>query len=336
MIPLFQKSAEEVLSKTRYSNNESEIKNLAEQMELVDQHSMSTLNQTLLQNAGGSGRNVPDFIAEHNFVADLIRNDPQGVFLYEPTGYIRPPDFVLPRESTTYFLQMKRLSDGEFDNRRNNMVRRIKTRLETIAVSKFVCIHLAEDFSEQDVEPLVSLIAAEAQKANESEYLYHDDICPKATFTFVNPNNSLPFLTLGGSADMNGRDLTDEAIVQIRASFDKAIGAFTWDNDLENVNLIVIEADQYDDSDLSQAVFGEEIYSIRGRTMISSLEREGHFYQPQYIDKLCGVIALRRVQSGSFITSYRKTLFINERFESYAAEVQRVLGIDDVITVDDC
>lgn len=106
MMTLFKQSAEEVLSKTKYSNNESEIKNLAEQMELVDQHSMSNLNQTLLQNASGSGRNIPDFIAEHNFGADLIRNDPQGVFLYEPSEYQRPPDFVLPRGSTTFFLQM--------------------------------------------------------------------------------------------------------------------------------------------------------------------------------------------------------------------------------------
>lgn len=336
MTTRFRQTAEEILINTKYNNNETEIQNLAEQMELLDQHGMTNLNQTLLQNARGSGRNIPDFIAEHNFGANLIRNDPQGTFLYEPPQYTRPPDFVLPRGNTTFFLQMKRLNDGEYENRRNNLLSRVKTHLEAIAVSKFVSIQFAEDFSEQDVEPLVRFIIAAAQADDESEHYYPDDINPKATFELFKPRTTLNHLTLGGSSDMNWRDLTGEAEAQIRLSINKAIGAFEWNNDPQHVNLIVMEADQYDDTDISQAVFGTETYQLSPRGTHARIKRDtdGYFYQSQHTDKLCGVIALRRAGRG-FISSYQKTLFINERFEGYVDLVQKLVGIDTVLSVND-
>ncbi|GEC91340.1 hypothetical protein C7J99_18745 [Brevibacillus brevis] len=336
MTTKFRQTAEEILHNTTCKNNETEIQNLAEQMDLVEQHGMSNLNQTLLKNARGSGRNIPDFIAEHNFGADLIRNDPQGLFLYEPPQYTRPPDFVLPRVNTTYFLQMKRLNDSEFENRRNQMMRRIQTHFEAIAVSKLVSIELAENFSEQDVEPLVRLIATIAQSDDLSRQYYPDDIKPKAAFILFNPRTTLPHLSLGISSGMDWRDLTGEAEAQIRSSLDKAIGAFTWNNDAQHVNLIVMEADQYDDIDISQAVFGTEIYQVSQRKTLTGTNRDtdGYFYDPLHKDRLCGVIALRRTGDG-FISGYRKTLFINEQFESYADLVRQVVGIDEVLTVRD-
>lgn len=101
-----------------------------------------------------------------------------------------------------------------------------------------------------------------AQTDNRSEHSYPNDISPKATFILFKPRNKLSHLTLGSSSDMDWRDITGEAEVQIKSSLDKAIGAFAWDNNPLQVNLIVMEADQYDDTDISQAVFGEEIYTI--------------------------------------------------------------------------
>lgn len=336
MTTRFRQVAEEILNITKYNNNETEIQNLAEQIELVDLHGMGDLNQILLQNARGSGRNIPDFIAEHNFGTDLIRKDPQGLFLYEPPKYNRPIDFVLPRHSTTFFMQMKRLSDSEFENRRNNMLRRIRTYFEAIAVSKMVSIEFSEDFSEQDVEPLVRFIEPIAQANDLSKHYYPDSINPKAAFILFNPHTKLTHLSLGASSDMVWRDLTGEAEAQIRSSIDKAVGAFAWNNDLQHVNLIVMEADQYDDIDISQALFGTETYQVNQRGTLVGANRgtDGYFYDPRHKDKICGVIALRRTDH-RFISRYQKTLFINEQFESYVDLVRQVVEIDQVLTVRD-
>lgn len=332
----FRQSAEEILYFTKYNNNQAEIQNLTKQIKLVDQHGMSNLNQTLLQNARGSGRNIPDFIAEHNFGADLIRNDPTGIFLYEPPDYSRPPDFVLPRGNTTFFLQMKRLNDSEFENRRNNMLRRIRTRFETIAVNKFVSIEFAESFSEQDLEPLVLLIEAIAPACDLSKhYYYPDNTDPIASFKFFIPRNTLTHLSLGASSDIIGQDLTESAEAQIRSSLDKAIGAFAWNNDMQHVNLIVMEAEKFDDTDISETVFGTVTY-LANQSEVQRTKRypDGYFCDPLHKDKLCGIIALRRTHN-SFISGYRKTLFINEQFESYADQIRHVVGINNVLTVRD-
>ncbi|MEH7012566.1 hypothetical protein V7087_17440 [Neobacillus niacini] len=54
---------------------------------------------------------------------------------------------------------------------------------------------------------------------------------------------------------MNWLDLTGEAEQQVKNSLAKAIGAFEWNNDEHNINLIVMEADGYEDIDISQARF---------------------------------------------------------------------------------
>lgn len=338
MTSTFRQMAEEALLRTMLYNNEAEIQNLTEQMELLAQHGMSNLNQALLQNARGSIRNIPDFVAEHNFGADLVRHNLQGSHLYEPPGYDRPPDFVLPRGNTTLFLQMKRLNHGKFENRRNRMLRRIQDQLRTIPYGKFVSLQLAEEFTEQDVDPLVRLIETTARAEDSSEHSYPDEFNSKATFFLFEPSKTtLAHLTIGSSADMDWRDLTGEAEAQIRSSLDKAIGAFTWNNDTQHVNLIVMEADGYDDTDISQAVFGKEIYTLGSGVTDLRMTRDtdGYFNQHLNVDKLCGVIALRRTQRGSFISGYRKTLFINKRFDGYVDQIRQEVGINEIVRVND-
>ncbi|MGF9715048.1 hypothetical protein [Paenibacillus naphthalenovorans] len=114
------------------------------------------------------------------------------------------------------------------------MLRRIQDQLRTITFGKFVSLQLAEDFTEQDVNPLVRLIENAAQADDASEHSYPDEFDPKANFSLFRPRNTtLAHLTLGSSADMDWRDLTGEAEAQIRSSLDKAIGAFTWSNDAQ-------------------------------------------------------------------------------------------------------
>ncbi|MCL9662340.1 hypothetical protein L2089_16770 [Paenibacillus hunanensis] len=336
----FQKMAEQALEhRIGFDNNEEEIQLLAKQMELLNQYGMNKVSEVLLQNAQGSKRKVSDFIAEHNFAADLIRYNPDGIYQYEPPEYNRPPDFVLPRDNKTFYLQMKRLNMDSFDNRRYKILQNIREQLSLVPIGKFILIDFAENFGSQDVVPLIDLIKLVVQKSdNIVEYSYPNELEPKAIFSFSAPNNKiLTHLKLGSTSDMNFRDITGDAEEQIRSSLNKAIGAFTWNNDVQNINLIVMESDLYDDIDISQAVFGEELY-IMGRTgsLLNRLrDTNGFFNQNQYRNKLCGVIALRRTNPHAYICGYKKTLFINPNFEDYLYDINKEIEINYVIRATD-
>lgn len=333
----YRQFALEVLNRTKYHSDEEEIQKLEQQMQLISEHGMDDLNQVLLSNARGSSRKVLDFIAEHNFAADLIRFDPESTLLYEPSCYSsRPTDFVRCHASSLGFMQMKRLNESESDNRRKKMLDRLVTNFQSIPVGKFIVLNLSEDFKEVEVQPLTNFIASSVQSAVDRETLYYPtEEDPIATFSFYPPNRlQLKHLTLAAASDSEFVDITGVAETQVKASLEKAAGAFEWDNSHQRINLIVMEAENYEDIDISQAVFGTEIYVIQGSTVQPGRDADGFFHDPSYCNRLCGVIALRRVDGG-LITSYRKTLFINERFLPMVDQVRQMVDIEEVITTND-
>ncbi|MEH7164714.1 hypothetical protein, partial [Priestia megaterium] len=323
-----------MLGKTIYKESEEEIQKLEQQMDLLSQFDLNNLNEILINNARGSGRNLTDFVAEHNFGAELIRFDSNNPPLYEPPGYNRPPDFVVSKQGVTFFLQMKKLSESERDNRRNKLIEQVKRSLQTIPVGKFMNIALSEEFEESELESFISFI-------NDSIYSIPDNLnvtypsgnVQKAIIKFFPPNNiELQHLTVGSTTDMEWLDLTNQAEDQVRNSLTKAIGAFEWDNDEHNINLIVMEADSYDDIDISQAVFGNEIYTyLTDGSYRPHRDSDGFFYDSNYSSKICGIIALRRIDK-TLISCYNKTLFINEQYSHMIKTVKKVIGIDKVFT----
>ncbi|MGG0940593.1 hypothetical protein ABHN11_31790 [Brevibacillus centrosporus] len=153
-------------------------------------------------------------------------------------------------------------------------------------------------------------------------------------FSFYPSKQILPHLILGIAGDLEFRNITGVAETQVKASLKKAIGAFEWENSPQRINLIAMEADNYEDIDIATAVFGTEKYVIQGSTRRFVRDTDGFFEDPNYCSKLCGVIALRRVD-GRLITGYKKTLFINERFLPMVDQVKQMVDIEKVISSND-
>lgn len=331
----YRLQAESVLERTVYQS--AEILKLEQQMVLLSKHGLNKLNEILISNTRGSGRNLSDFIAEHNFAAELIRFDSLKTPLYEPPGYNRPPDFVVARTGKTYFLQMKKLSESEINNRRNKLIDRIKRSLEGIPVGKFISITFTEKFKESDSESFIHFIETYIYSFPDNRNIsYPSEGEQKAILNvFIPKSTQLEHLTVGSIGDKEWRDLTDEAENQVRTSLTKAIGAFEWENDEKNINLIVMEADRYDNIDISQAVYGTEVFSVLPeKSIISNRDSDGFFYDPKYTTKISGVIVLRRTDS-ALISRYKKTLFINEHFSEMVESVKEVIDIDEIFTVSD-
>lgn len=73
---------------------------------------------------------------------------------------------------------------------------------------------------------------------------------------------------------------------QIRQSLLNAAGAFNWDVDHKNINLIVLEADYKKDIDVCDALFGTEygIFDKRGHSW--SRKNDGFFREPDLLKRL--------------------------------------------------
>jgi hypothetical protein len=323
-----------VLERTIYKESEEEIQKLEQQMGLLSQFGLNNLNEILISNARGSARNLTDFIAEHNFGAELIRFDSDNPPLYEPPGYNRPPDFVVPKQGVRFFLQMKKLSESERDNRRKKLIERVKRSLQAIFIGKFINIALSEEFKESDIESFISFLNDSIDSIPDNvKIAYPSENEKRAVIEIFPPTNiQLQHLTVSSTRDMEWLDLTDQAEIQVRNSLAKAIGAFEWDNDEHNINLIVMEADGYDNIDISQAVFGTEIYTLfTDGSYRPNRDSDGFFYDPNYESKICGVVALRRTDR-TLISRYTKTFFINDRYSHMIETVKTVVGIDEVFT----
>lgn len=323
-----------MLERTIYKESEEEIQKLEQQMDLLSQFGLNNLNEILINNTRGSARNLTDFIAEHNFGAELIRFDSYNPPLYEPSGYNRPPDFVISKQGVKFFLQMKKLSESERDNRRNKLIARVKRSLQSIPVGKFISITLSEEFEESELEAFISFINESIYSIPDNFNVAYPSEDAKRAIIRIYPSNNiqLQHLTISSTTDMEWLNVTGQAENQVRNSLSKAVGAFDWDNDEHNINLIVMEADDYDDIDISQAVFGTEIYTcLTDGSYSLTRDSNGFFYDSNYDSKICGVIALRRTDK-TLISHYNKTLFINDRYSHMIEIVKNVIDVDKLFT----
>ena len=137
--------------------SDEEIKQLSSRILALESRGLSQLNKRLSE----VGRKTWDTIAEHNFGYELIKYHPHDIpILYEPNEFEgrtlrRPIDFVIKKHDLTFWIQMKKLSRTERENRHSKAVEQIERLTKGIRVSKFFWCNLSEDFDFSDVEPLV-------------------------------------------------------------------------------------------------------------------------------------------------------------------------------------
>jgi len=321
----------------KWAASDEELKQLSNNILALEQRGLTKLNKRLIE----GGTKIWDTIAEHNFGFELIEYHPSNIpILYEPNDYQgralrRPPDFVIQKNNITFWIQMKKLSMNQKENRQSNAIKQIKRLAQDIKVNKFFWCNLSEHFDFADVKPLIDLISANAAYSiDDQKYLYPSPSHIKAEVIFWKPQKALfEFLTLGGSGDLDVVNVTGDAKIQIRSSLMNAAGAFDWDIDERNINLIAMEIDNANHHliDVGEAVFGDEVFKF-GANGSQTWDRDnnGFFNNLKFHSKVAGVIAVHRKEHLP-LSKYNKYIFVNEKYRDRLEQINLVMDFDRII-----
>jgi len=323
--------AKRIFDGTRYEASEEDVKKLADSMALLEKRVLGKLNQRLID----SGRGVWATIAEHNFAVILVSKHSSSVpIIYEPdTGLQRPPDFKIDIENITYWIQMKDLSKLERENRQDKIIQQIKKDVKEIKVGKFFSCMLSDDFKEGCLTELINFLKDRAASAGEGEsFFFTSENSQKAKIEFWSPTNvDLLHLTLGISGDMVAVELTGQTKDQIRQSLLNAAGAFNWEVDKRNINLIVIEADNKEDIDICNALFGTEYDEFSTDGYLGwNRKDDGLFRESDFSKKVAGVIAIKRKREHVDEISFLSPDEIVRRLSPQEKEISKGMTAEEI------
>jgi len=272
--------------------SDEDVRRLADNMLLLDKRGLGKLNKRLIDSKEG----VWATIAEHNFAIMLVSELCPAIPIdYEPEGLRRPPDFRVQLGDTIYWIQMKDLSKLARENKREKMIQKIKEATEQLEIGKFYSCTLSEDFKGECLSELIKFIGDKAVSAAEGESFVFGDEHERAEVSFWSPEKiELSHLTLGHAGDLDVVNITGLARDQIKGSLRKAAVAFEWNVDERNINLVVMEADNKDDIDICDALFGTEFDFMANHEYRWSRKDDGLFCDPGFSAKVAGVIAIKR------------------------------------------
>jgi hypothetical protein len=326
----FIKFATEVFEGTKYQASDTDIQKLASNLRILEDRAMTKLNRRLLE----GGRKIWDTFAEHNFAVKLISCHKQNVEMsYEPDERLRrPPDFKIVLDGLTYWIQMKRLSNLQRENRQNKIVQKIKDGAKEINIGMFFGCDLSEQFLEEDIHDLIDFLANKSSNPEDgNKYSFPNEENPKAIVYFWNPNRiEISSLTLGISGDMEMVEQTGVSKDQIKQSLINAAGAFEWDVNQNTINLIAMDADRHEDIDICDAVFGTEFEMFSRNRQAWSRKNDGFFLLPDFLNKVAGVIALKS-KEWSPVSDYFATLYVNDLFKDRSSDFNELLSFSNVI-----
>ncbi len=334
MVKDYLVSARIVFEGTRYKASDEDIKKLADNMALLEKRGLGKLNKRLIN--ARKHTKIFETIAEHNFAVILVTKHNSSIpIMYEPEDMKRPPDFKVIIGDVIYWIQMKDLSKLERENRQDKLIQKIKEKAEEIKVGKFLSCMLSDDFKEDCIPELMDFLQDRAASAGEGEsFPFTSKSSQKAKIEFWSPTNvDLQHLTLGIAGDMVAVELTGQTKEQIKQSLLNAAGAFNWKVDQRNINLIVIEADNKEDIDICDALFGTEYEicdNVKGHLRWSR-KNDGLFSETDFSKKVAGVIAIKRKERKQPFTDYQLILYINESYKSLFGDMQKLLSFDIVV-----
>lgn len=142
-VPDFNEIAKKVFEGTKYEPSDEEVAKLANNIALIRRRGLEKLNCRLLD----GGRKIWDTFSEHNFAATLLNYHPEEHSIsYQPPEFQRPPDFGVLQDGLSCWIQVKRSSKLEAENRHDKLVAEIQRGCENIKIPKFFGLNLSEDF----------------------------------------------------------------------------------------------------------------------------------------------------------------------------------------------
>jgi hypothetical protein len=361
-------AARRIFEGTRYKATDKDTKKLADNMLLFEKRGLGKLNKRLVDARKHS--KIFETIAEHNFAVILVSQHSSEVPIsYEPDlGTQRPPDFKVEIEDITFWIQMKDLSKLERENRQDKIIQQIKREAKEIKVGKFFSCMLSGDFKEGCVPEFINFMKDKAASAGEGEsFLFTSENSQKAKIEFWSPTNGdLLYLTLGIAGDMVSVELTGQTKEQVRQSLLNAAGAFNWEVDQRNINLIVMEADNKEDIDIGNALFGTEYDEVSTAGYLGwNRKDDGLFKESDFSKKVAGLIAIKRKREQSEkifplspeaaeyakycgmtheqikealkwknpgpIADYSLILYMNNKFKHLLEDIKKLLSFDMVV-----
>lgn len=291
---------------------------------------LDKLNKRLIE----GGRKIWDTFVEHNFAADLVSLNGKAMKIdYEPEILRYPPDFRIIYEGRTYWIQIKNLAEPERDNRLNKMMQDLKRFASEIHIGKFFSCTLSPNFFEEDLQGLKQFLSQKAPIAREGqEYAFPSEGGGSvAKILFWSPlESSISKLTMGVWGDMEVVNVTGLSADQIKKALTKSSAAFEWVTDKDNINIVAIEADKYEDIDVCDALFGTEYELFHpdehgGIHHGWSRKKNGLFRNEAISEKIAGVIALRSKDKASPVTEYTKIFYANERQIAFIDDIKKLI-----------
>jgi hypothetical protein len=324
------------LEDLRIGSTEEDIARLKANISLLEEKELSELNKRLLSQS--KRFHFLSTLTEHNFTANLLNANSSiqnQQINYEPndTGGNRPPDLHINSSGINYWIQIKRFSQLKFRNMQSKIYDEIEDRVNSIEVPKFIDLQIASNFTNEDIEALITLIREKSNGDDEIKHTFNGK--NKAEFTFRKPNKlELKNLTFGMLGDIGAIEITGLAKEQIKASLLKAAGAFHEDISQQNINLIVAELDgsSHDTIDLCEALYGTEFITFDPTSGKSFLHRDndGLFNEPEFSKKVAGVISIRR-KNNELIDDYWQVICSNTNNKGVIDSVIRLISIDKVV-----
>lgn len=359
--------ARKIFAGTRCEASEEDTKRLADNMALLEKRGIGKLNKRLIE----GGRGIWATIAEHNFAVVLVsRHCSTTPISYEPEiGLQRPPDFKVEIGDITYWIQMKDLAKLERENRQYKIIQQIERAAKEVKVGKFFSCMLSDDFKEDCLLVLINFIKDKAASAGEGEsFVFTGKSNHKAEIKFRSARKiALSELTLVPAGDLEMVEITGLTKEQIKQSLLNAAGAFNWEVDGRNINLIVMEADNKKDIQICDAIFGTEYELFIGDKHSWCRKEDGLFRDSDFSRKVAGVIAIKRKRervnedeifplfpraeklakrynmtheqikktlewkNPGPIANYSLILYMNNRFDNFLENIKRLLRFDKIV-----
>lgn len=155
---------------------------------------------------------------------------------------------------------------------------------------------------------------------------------------FVIKKNGITFwIKMRELPEIEKENAAGESGAQIRGSLAESAGAFGWDTDKNNINLIAMEMSRANRHiiNIGQAVFGDEVFKY-GRFGKREWHREknGFFDDPDFCSKVAGVIIVKS-KDRFLISKNAKLLLINDKFKNRLEQIRLVMDFDRVVRFND-
>lgn len=322
---------------------DGDIEKLEKNIVTLDSIGLSKLNDRLL--CENKGSQFLKTLAEHNFAANLMANIPNDEIYkiqYEPCSADggRPPDLHIVYKNTEFWIQIKRLSSLERDNRQDKIFKEIDQKIRLITADKVINLSLAADFLISDIDGLIEFIKQNVEHADDREVLefFSAPHKLKASVEFrVAKAENIHHLRLGSTGDLNMVDVTGLSAQQIRDSFLNAHGAFVCPQREGLINIIVAEVINplLQVSGFCEALYGTEMIEFNTGLSRDRLFRQsnGLFFDPSFYGRVGAVIGVCRKEQ-TLVCEYKHVLCVNPHFEGFIEPISSLLKIDEVINGD--